>query len=255
MSGFMPPTEPPGDPNQPPRDATPSRPSSAAGSPPPPPPPPPAPVYAAPVERKRRGRGVLILLLIFCVLGLLGSVMVNFALLAQIDIGVEMGMARETIRSGPAERTVAVLDVSGPIYPETVKLVHEFCDTVENDGNVKAILLRVDSPGGGISSCDQIYHRLHAMLKNKNKKMVVSMGSVAASGGYYISAPADAIVAEPTTVTGSIGVISVFPVLAGTFEKLGMNMVVVRSSQSRAWKAAPNYLEEPAGGEEADARG
>jgi len=108
------------------------------------------------------------------------------------------------------------------------------------------ILLRVSSPGGGISACDRIYKRLIDFRGHTGKKMVVSMGSVAASGGYYISVPAHAIYAEPTTITGSIGVLASVTVLAGTLEKIGVEIKVVRSSQAKAWKAAPNMMERPA---------
>jgi len=71
------------------------------------------------------------------------------------------------------------------------------------------------------------------------------MGSVAASGGYYVSAPADAIYAEPTTITGSIGVLADVFVIKGTMEKIGVDVKIVRSTQAKDWKAAPNPFEEP----------
>ncbi|MBI3675002.1 MAG: signal peptide peptidase SppA [Proteobacteria bacterium] len=76
-----------------------------------------------------------------------------------------------------------------------------------NDDDVKAIVLRVDSPGGSVTASDQILHAVK-MAQKKGKPVIVSMGSVAASGGYYISASADKIIAQPGTITGSIGVLT-----------------------------------------------
>ncbi|MDY6913073.1 MAG: S49 family peptidase, partial [Planctomycetota bacterium] len=78
-----------------------------------------------------------------------------------------------------------------------------------------------------------------------NKPVVVSMGGVAASGGYYIAAPAEKIYAEPTTSTGSIGVVAVWPVLKGLMDAHGVEMVTIRSPQARRWKAAENFWESP----------
>ena len=89
-----------------------------------------------------------------------------------------------------------------------------------NDNSIKAIVLRVDSPGGSSLASDVMWHALeNAKAK---KPLVVSMGDVAASGGYYIACNANKIVAEPTTITGSIGVFTGKPVLKGTYDWLGV---------------------------------
>ncbi len=90
-----------------------------------------------------------------------------------------------------------------------------------NDNNVKAIVLRVDSPGGAAIVADIIWRELE--IAKQSKPVVVSMGNVAASGGYYIAAGAHKIYAEPTTVTGSIGVFSTIPNIEGLANKLGIN--------------------------------
>jgi protease-4 len=90
------------------------------------------------------------------------------------------------------------------------------------DDSIKAIVLRVDSPGGSALASDVIWREVHlAALK---KPVIASMSNVAASGGYYISMPAHKIVAEPATLTGSIGVVMVKFVIDGTLKKIGMNM-------------------------------
>jgi protease-4 len=93
------------------------------------------------------------------------------------------------------------------------------------DDSVKAIVLRVDSPGGSAIASDVIWREVQ--LTRAFKPVVASMSDVAASGGYYIAMPAHAIVAEPATLTGSIGVVMVKFVIDGTLKKLGLNMEAV----------------------------
>ena len=97
------------------------------------------------------------------------------------------------------------------------------------DTSVKAIVLRIDSPGGSAIASDVIWREV--MLTRETKPVVASMSDVAASGGYYIAMPAHAIVAEPATLTGSIGVVMVKFVIDGTLKKLGMNMETVKSGR------------------------
>lgn len=103
---------------------------------------------------------------------------------------------------------IAVIPVEGVIDDSMAKLVNRHLKQYGDDSRVKAILLRVDSPGGGVSASQEIYREVKRVKEEKKKKVVISMGSVAASGGYYIACPADRIFANPGTVTGSIGVIA-----------------------------------------------
>jgi protease IV len=98
----------------------------------------------------------------------------------------------------------------------------EYLRKARGDGSVKAIVLRVDSPGGSAIASDVIWREV--MLTKNQKPVIASMSDVAASGGYYIAMPAHAIVAEPSTLTGSIGVVITKFVIDGTLKKLGMNM-------------------------------
>ena len=97
------------------------------------------------------------------------------------------------------------------------------------DNNVRAIVLRIDSPGGSAIASDIIWREVQ--LTRAAKPVIASMSDVAASGGYYIAMPAHAIVAEPATLTGSIGVVMVKFVIDGTLKKLGMNMESVRQGR------------------------
>lgn len=103
---------------------------------------------------------------------------------------------------------IAVIPVEGVIDDGTAKAVNRYLKQYGEDSRVKAILLRVDSPGGGVSASEEIYREVKRVKGEKKKKVVVSMASVAASGGYYIACPADMIFANSGTITGSIGVIA-----------------------------------------------
>ena len=99
----------------------------------------------------------------------------------------------------------------------------EILRDARHDDDIKAIVLRVDSPGGSVFASEQIYRQIKA-LRAEGKPVIVSMGSVAASGGYYIGAAADEIWASPTTITGSIGVIAAIPTFQRTLQKVGAHV-------------------------------
>ena len=107
-------------------------------------------------------------------------------------------------------------------------------EKLADDDDVKAVVLRVNSPGGSAYASEQIWH---SIMKLKEKKpVVVSMGGYAASGGYYISCPADYIFAEPTTITGSIGIFGMFPDFSGLLtEKLGIKFDEVKTNKFSAF--------------------
>ena len=107
-------------------------------------------------------------------------------------------------------------------------------EKLAEDDDVKAVVLRVNSPGGSAYASEQIWH---AMTNLKAKKpVVVSMGGYAASGGYYISCPANYIIAEPTTITGSIGIFGMFPDFSGLLtEKLGIKFDEVKTNKHAAF--------------------
>lgn len=100
---------------------------------------------------------------------------------------------------------------------------------LREDENVKAVVMRVNSPGGSAFGSEQIWHEV--MLLKEKKPVIVSMGDYAASGGYYISCAADYILAEPTTLTGSIGIFGMVPNVKGLTEKIGLNFDVVKTNK------------------------
>ncbi len=108
--------------------------------------------------------------------------------------------------------------------------INEAIERAREDDSVKAIVLRVDTGGGSVFASDLIWREL--MLTKGKKPLIVSMGDVAASGGYYISAPADTIVAEPGTITGSIGVITGKFSLRGLYDKLGIKKEIIKKGRN-----------------------
>ena len=124
---------------------------------------------------------------------------------------------------------IAIVEVRG-VITESSGIIEEIHQYQEDEG-VKAIILRIDSPGGGVGPSQEI-HREISKVKSK-KKVVASMGSVAASGGYYIACASDRIVANPGTITGSIGVIMEFTNIEELFKKIGIKGVVIKSGEHK----------------------
>lgn len=127
----------------------------------------------------------------------------------------------------PGEDRIALVRVEGVILDakDTVADLKRFGDS----SSVKAIVLRIDSPGGGVVPSQEIHDAVLRVRNKQNKTVVASMGTVAASGGYYIAAAADRIIANPGTLTGSIGVIMELVNLEGLLKKVGVEGIVVKS--------------------------
>jgi len=124
---------------------------------------------------------------------------------------------------------VAIVRVEGPILDsyQTIEELKTFAD----DPLVKAIVVRIDSPGGGVAPSQEIYNAVKRVRKEHNKTVVASMGTVAASGGYYIAVATDRILANPGTLTGSIGVIMQMANFQELLEKIGVKSVVVKTGK------------------------
>lgn len=149
--------------------------------------------------------------------------------------------AEEVIESGDALNQIAVLDINGVIqdtgdvtsFFATEGYNHrsfmEKLEHVKDDDTVKAIVLRVNTPGGGVVESAEIHDKIIEIQTEAKKPVYISMGSMAASGGYYISAPAHKIYASPETLTGSLGVIMQGYNFAGLAEKYGVEFVTIKS--------------------------
>jgi protease IV len=124
---------------------------------------------------------------------------------------------------------IAIIEIKG-VITQSSEIIEEISQYQE-DETVRAIVLRIDSPGGGVGPSQEIYREI---LKVRSKKKVVtSMGSVAASGGYYIACASDLIIANPGTITGSIGVIMEFANIEELIRKIGIKGVVVKSGEHK----------------------
>jgi protease IV len=129
----------------------------------------------------------------------------------------------------PIGERIALVRVEGPIL-DSKDVIDELKSHVK-DPSIKAIVLRIDSPGGAVAPSQEIYEEIRKAVTKK--KIVVSMGSVAASGGYYIASPATRIVANPGTLTGSIGVIMEIPNVEGLMNKIGVKTEVIKSGRHK----------------------
>jgi len=151
---------------------------------------------------------------------------------------------QEYILEGKGDGKILVVQIRGVISnsaqegfvrtrPSVVEEVVSQLRLAEKDKNVKAVILKIDSPGGTVTASDILYNEIAAFKKRTKIKVVVAMMGVVASGGYYIALPADYIQAHPTTVTGSIGVIFVRPKLAGLMQKIGVTVEVNKSGADK----------------------
>ncbi|MDK8639370.1 signal peptide peptidase SppA [Niallia taxi] len=147
----------------------------------------------------------------------------------------------DTLEDGNEFNKIAVLEVDGTIQDTgdtqsilssagyNHKAFMKKLDKVKNDSSVKGIILKVNSPGGGVVESAEIHDKIVEIQEEAKKPVYVSMGSMAASGGYYISAPADKIFASPETLTGSLGVIMSGYNFEGLAEKYGVEFVTIKS--------------------------
>ncbi len=126
---------------------------------------------------------------------------------------------------------IAVVRIEGIILDarKTTELLRRYQD----DGQVKAVLLRIDSPGGGVAASQEIHDAVRRLQSVGKKIVVTSMGTVAASGGYYIASPSDKIISNPGTLTGSIGVIMQMVNAERLFKIIGVEGITVKSGQNK----------------------
>ena len=146
----------------------------------------------------------------------------------------DMMNVKKNVPKDKSGNIVAVYYASGEItdYPSSATSEDGIVGDLrklKDDNDVKAVVLRVNSPGGSAFASEQIWHAVKE-LKTK-KPVIVSMGDYAASGGYYISCVADTIVAEPTTLTGSIGIFGIIPNVKGLTDKIGLSYDVVKTNK------------------------
>jgi protease-4 len=151
---------------------------------------------------------------------------------------------KEFTLQGQGADKVLVISVNGLIRhtsregwlresPGTLQEVVAHLKQAEKDKHVKAVVLKVDSPGGTTTASDMLYHELVEFKQHTGAKLVAVMMNMATSGGYYISLPADRIVAHPTSITGAVGVIFMRPGVSALMERIGMAVEINKSGKNK----------------------
>ncbi|MBW1696992.1 MAG: signal peptide peptidase SppA [Deltaproteobacteria bacterium] len=151
---------------------------------------------------------------------------------------------REFVLQGEKKDKILMIPIKGIISdeprrrllfpkPSMVQEVVSQLRLAEKDKNVRAVLFKIDSPGGSTTASDILYHEIMRFKEKTGVKIVVAMMNLATSGAYFISLPADHIVAHPTTVTGSIGVIFLYPRITGLMNKIGLEVEVNKSGKNK----------------------
>ena len=152
--------------------------------------------------------------------------LVSFSIFSSLVLGVMATMAWMGEGGDDFDgEAVGVVEIEGVIADarDTIEHIRRF----REDEDIKAIVIRIDSPGGAVGPSQEIYREIRKTVETK--KVVASMGAVAASGGYYVACATDGIVANPGTITGSIGVIMGYTNFRQLLDKIGMVPVVIKS--------------------------
>jgi protease-4 len=199
-----------------------------------------------PEQLSRKGIGWKIFFGIVLALSIMANIALFLMLVGIITIftaGQKRIFTEEVLREGPRRNKIVVVTIDGIIYDEQAQNVYQQLKAARKDKQVKGLIVRINSPGGTISASDQIYTEILKYRQEEGKPVIAFMQGMAASGGYYTSVACEKIVAEPTTITGSIGVILGHFVLQELFEdKLGILPVVLAEGEKKDW---PSSFEVP----------
>ena len=129
----------------------------------------------------------------------------------------------------PTGPRVGIVEINTPIT-DSRNIVEEL-NHFEEESGISAIVVRLETPGGGVAASQEIYEKVKRIADKSKKPIIASMGGVAASGGYYIALGADTIIANPGTATGSIGVIMSYPVIGELMDKIGIQYETIKSGK------------------------
>lgn len=135
------------------------------------------------------------------------------------------------IKEGPGTGKIGLINIEGVILDS--KEVLQQLEKHQSNQTIRALVVRINSPGGGVAAAQEIYEELNKIRSQHRKPVVVSMGSLAASGGYYIACASDRIFANPGTITGSIGVIMQLANVSQLLEKVGIRSVIIKSGEHK----------------------
>jgi protease-4 len=173
---------------------------------------------------------------------ILGLILVGAGCTVRLDFLGEDKMQEVVLLKSPAKEKILVVDVEGMIGPlrqegifsregDVLSRVYVRLQRAAEDKAVRGVILRLDTPGGDATSSDILYREVRKFKERTGLPVVALMMGVAASGGYYVASACDSIVAHPSTITGSIGVISLFPDMGGLLSKVGVSMQVIKSGE------------------------
>jgi len=193
------------------------------------------------VRKRRRGS-----LSFWCLVAVLVSTTVSGCAFISVDLFRATKPLQETVIEGKGPGKVLIMDISGVLtydgedktsrFKEQISLVarvKEELDKAARDKELKAVILRIHSPGGTVSASDLLRYEIEQFKKKKEAKVVACFMGLATSGGYYVATAADYIIAQPSTLTGSIGVIALKFNIQGLMEKVGVEEETVKSGDKK----------------------
>ena len=196
----------------------------------------------------RTGTGWRIFVGVILALSILVNIALVFMLIAVVTVfatGQRDTHTEEIIQSGSRRNKIVIIKIEGIIDGLQAKSIRKQLKRARKDSRVKGLIISVNSPGGTISGSDQIYNEIRKFRDEEGKPVVAFMQGMAASGGYYASVACDKIIAEQTTITGSIGVIFGHFVLKQLLEeKLGVQPVIIASGSKKTWLSMFQPFEE-----------
>jgi protease-4 len=170
------------------------------------------------------------------ILGNFALFMIVVGLLIFLSVGQKASFFEEVVEEGPRLNKILIINLEGVIDGRMSRDVCKQLSRAQKDRKIEGIIIRINSPGGMISSSDEIYNQIHKFRDETGRPVVAFMQGVAASGGYYASVGCEKIIAEPTCITGSIGVIIGYLVVEDLLEeKLGIQSVVIKSGEKKDW--------------------
>lgn len=163
-----------------------------------------------------------------------------------VSLAPTVAPLKETTVMGKGKEKILVVDISGIISeeekrgiaglsgePDMVTRIKEELIAAARDKHIKAVILRINSPGGTVTASDMIYHEIEQFKKTTGNKVIACIMDLGASGGYYVAVSADKIVAHPTTVTGSIGVIMLNLSVEGLMQKIGVKDTSIKTGEHK----------------------
>lgn len=211
----------------------------------PPPTPPPGYVYPMIPPAPKRSMMKTVLRFFFSVTSLVGVLLVGLVIGFYggiLSLAAESGPVSELVwQQGNKHEKIVIIPVMGFIGTDSAAFMHNAVEAVLADNDVAGVIIRVESGGGMIGPSEQMWYEL-MRLREIEIPIVGSFGSIAASGGYYVSCMSDYIFAEPTCITGSIGVMAQVMTLEQTMAKLGIEPVILTATKSGKKDVANNMF-------------